>query len=95
MNYCEKNPNICKNGAKCISLTKEDGSYRCLCREDTYGRNCENSDISTIKPITPNATILVTSTSKPIYINISTTEEQPTLSANITKLRPVLSENET
>lgn len=96
LNYCEKNHGVCKNGAKCISLTKEDGNYRCLCREGTYGRNCEDSDIFTVKPVTPNSTITVTSTLKPIYINISSSnnEEKPISSANVTKLEPV-TENET
>lgn len=47
LNYCEKNPDTCKNGAKCISLTKEDGKYRCLCREGTSGKNCEVSKQTT------------------------------------------------
>lgn len=51
MNFCEKNPDTCKNGSKCISLIKDEGSYRCLCREGTRGRNCEHSEISTtVKP---------------------------------------------
>lgn len=56
LNYCENNPNICQNGAKCISLIQEEGSYKCLCREGTYGKNCEHSEISTtIKPKTTTA----------------------------------------
>ena len=51
LNYCENNPGICKNGAKCVSLTSDDGSYKCLCRERTYGKNCEMSDYAiTVKP---------------------------------------------
>lgn len=57
LNYCDNNPGICQNGAKCISLIKEDGNYKCLCREGTYGRNCENSEFNiTIKPSTETAT---------------------------------------
>lgn len=47
LNYCESNPETCKNGAKCVSLTKDDGNYKCLCREGTWGRNCEQSEFST------------------------------------------------
>lgn len=47
MNYCEKNPDTCKNDAKCVSLTKEDGKFRCLCREGTSGKNCEISTQTT------------------------------------------------
>lgn len=49
INFCEKNPGVCQNGAKCVSLTKEDGNYRCMCREGTYGRNCEFSQYTTTK----------------------------------------------
>jgi len=41
LNYCETNTDVCKNDAKCISVTKDEGSYKCLCREGTRGRNCE------------------------------------------------------
>ncbi|KAI4458908.1 notch ligand family member [Holotrichia oblita] len=47
LNYCEKNPDTCKNGSKCLSLTKEDGKFRCLCREGTSGKNCELSTLTT------------------------------------------------
>lgn len=57
MNFCENNPDTCQNGAKCISLIKEDGSYKCLCREGTKGRNCEISEHSTsTKPTTTDNT---------------------------------------
>lgn len=47
LNHCEKNPGICQNDAKCISLTKDEGSYRCMCRDGTSGKNCEISEHST------------------------------------------------
>ncbi|CAG9762367.1 unnamed protein product [Ceutorhynchus assimilis] len=47
LNHCENNPDTCINGAKCVSLTKDDGLYKCLCREGTYGKNCEMSEHST------------------------------------------------
>ncbi|XP_058978223.1 tenascin [Musca domestica] len=58
LTYCKENPNICENGGKCISLTKEDGSYHCQCRQGYLGKNCEIIDefliTSTVAPrITP------------------------------------------
>ncbi|XP_061398076.1 protein rpi-1-like, partial [Musca vetustissima] len=44
LTYCKENPNICENGGKCISLTKEDGSYHCQCRQGYLGKNCEMVD---------------------------------------------------
>ncbi|XP_026752834.2 neurogenic locus protein delta-like [Galleria mellonella] len=42
LNYCEKNPDVCKNGGKCQSLEEEDGNYRCHCPVGVSGRNCEH-----------------------------------------------------
>jgi MSHA pilin protein MshA len=39
--YCAMNEGVCENGATCVSLTEEDGNYRCLCAEGFTGRNCE------------------------------------------------------
>ncbi|XP_073828408.1 C901 [Musca autumnalis] len=44
LTYCKENPNTCENGGKCISLTKEDGSYHCQCRQGYLGKNCEIVD---------------------------------------------------
>ncbi|KAK9870870.1 hypothetical protein WA026_009828 [Henosepilachna vigintioctopunctata] len=58
LTYCKDNPDICENGARCISMTKDDGNYRCLCREGSYGRNCEYTDVyftTTIKTPTTTA----------------------------------------
>ncbi|XP_032518104.2 delta-like protein 1 isoform X1 [Danaus plexippus] len=41
LNYCEKNPDTCKNGGKCQSLETGDGSYRCHCQEGISGKHCE------------------------------------------------------
>lgn len=110
MKYCETNPDTCKNGAKCISLTTDEGSYRCLCREGTSGQNCEYSEIHTVKPITakPPALIPITSefistngsTDKPLANN--TTEVSILVITSITpsettsqKIEPHISDNET
>lgn len=58
LNYCENNPELCRNGAKCVSLTKEDGNYRCMCREGTYGRNCEFSEYTTTTTTTTSKTFV-------------------------------------
>lgn len=44
LTYCKDNPNVCENKGKCIALTKEDGSYRCHCRQGYLGKNCEIID---------------------------------------------------
>ncbi|XP_058831374.1 delta-like protein 1 [Topomyia yanbarensis] len=41
LNYCEKNPNTCQNGAKCTSLIKDDGFYKCECPSGYKGMHCE------------------------------------------------------
>lgn len=85
LNYCENNPGTCLHGSKCISVTKEDGNYKCMCREGTYGRNCENSEFNiTVKPSTEAATVA-------ILANITLqAEEEPDKSNATTNL----SENE-
>ncbi|CAH1371141.1 unnamed protein product [Tenebrio molitor] len=74
LNYCETHAGTCKNGAKCISLIKEEGNYKCLCREGTSGRNCEHSEFSTtVKPST--STVAVNSTThknEPLLIDNET-----------------------
>jgi hypothetical protein len=74
LNYCETHAGTCKNGAKCISLIKEEGNYKCLCREGTSGRNCEHSEFSTtVKPST--STVVVNSTThknEPLLIDNET-----------------------
>lgn len=106
LNYCERNPDTCINGAKCISLTKDEGSFRCFCREGTSGRYCEFSLIHTVKPITskPPAVIplvSVTTTANTTiseqeedYLNETTTILIPTTTI-IEKLDPAVSDNET
>jgi len=41
LTFCDNNQDVCENGATCVSLTEEDGNYRCLCAEGYTGRNCE------------------------------------------------------
>ncbi|XP_012161097.1 laminin subunit gamma-1 [Ceratitis capitata] len=44
LTYCAEHPNTCENGGRCISYTKEDGSYRCECKQGYLGKNCEILD---------------------------------------------------
>lgn len=103
MNYCENNPGICKNGAKCISLLNDDGSYRCLCREGTSGRNCEHSEIHTVKPfitVKPEKPTNNT-TDEPLTENVtdidkfSFNNQSTTTAATTEKAEPAVSDNET
>lgn len=43
LSYCNENPNTCENSGKCISLTRDDGSFRCLCPNGFHGKHCEMS----------------------------------------------------
>ncbi|CAH0560918.1 unnamed protein product [Brassicogethes aeneus] len=94
LNHCENNPNTCKNGAKCISMIKSEGSYRCLCREGTFGRNCELSELTTtLKPkpnqMTTNATIStvnITSTTATSSTTTTTTTEGMVSSTEVTEI---------
>lgn len=88
MNYCENNPDTCRNGAKCLSLTADEGNYVCMCREGFYGKNCEKSesDKFTAKPN-------VTTTQKSTTTKDATTTEQPPMI--VTPVKPSDIENET
>lgn len=79
------------NGAKCISLTIDDGSYKCQCREGTYGKNCEHSErtTTTIKPVTSTSskpTSPVQSHSKPT--TLSEKPAKPTKQPSIKPTKP-------
>lgn len=78
LNYCEENIGTCKNGAKCISLLKEEGSFKCFCREGTSGKNCEFSEIST--------TVKTTTTASSVNVTVVAAEEphEPLLADNET-----------
>nr|NP_001229927.2 uncharacterized protein LOC411317 precursor [Apis mellifera] len=41
LTYCDEHPGICRNNATCISMTKEDGNYRCICPLGYMGRQCQ------------------------------------------------------
>ncbi|KZC06059.1 Delta-like protein C [Dufourea novaeangliae] len=49
LTYCEEHPDTCRNNATCISMTKEDGDYRCVCPLGYMGRQCQ---IKTMVPST-------------------------------------------
>lgn len=80
------NKDVCENGATCVSLTEEDGNYRCLCAEGFTGRNCEVATqveqavvSSTVPPTTSDTTPTINITSSPevtgeIHANISHNE---------------------
>lgn len=107
LNYCEKNPDTCKNDAKCISLTKDDGNFKCLCREGSSGQYCEHSKIHTVKPITSKPPAVIPLSPEIDATNNTATEneesfpkETTTLSVPITKtttekVEPIISDNET
>ncbi|KAJ8978804.1 hypothetical protein NQ317_014274, partial [Molorchus minor] len=94
LNYCEKNPNTCKNEAKCVSLIKDDGSYKCLCREGTHGKNCEYSENSTIKPTT-SPLVSNTTSSTTASTEMTVTKKTTTVRTVTVKADSALSENET
>ncbi|XP_030378339.1 delta-like protein 1 [Scaptodrosophila lebanonensis] len=53
LNYCADNPDTCENEGKCISLSREDGSYRCLCKQGYLGKNCEIRDEFLLTSVAP------------------------------------------
>jgi hypothetical protein len=60
------NEGVCENGATCVSLTEEDGNYRCLCAEGFTGRNCEVAtqvEQAVVSSTTPHTTSDTTATS--------------------------------
>lgn len=107
MRYCEDNPGTCKNDAKCNSIRRDEGSYRCLCREGTSGRNCEFSEIHTVKPFTTKAPAMIpisnvteisnsTVNDKDEFSSFQTTTDSVTITTDTTKKsEPIVSENET
>ncbi|PSN45404.1 hypothetical protein C0J52_18365 [Blattella germanica] len=77
----QENVDVCENGATCVSLTEEDGSYRCLCADGFTGRNCEvatqveEAVVSSTAP--PNTTIA--------DFSIDSEEEENVTAANVTQ----------
>lgn len=66
LKYCDMNEGVCENGATCVSLTEEDGNYRCLCAEGFTGRNCEVTtqvEQAVVSSTTPHTTSDTTATS--------------------------------
>nr|CAI5820918.1 unnamed protein product [Callosobruchus analis] len=72
MSYCENNPDTCKNNAKCISTPKDEGNFRCLCREGTSGRHCEHSDLQTMRPYITSAPTSPSNTTESLLVGAST-----------------------
>lgn len=54
LTYCKDHAGVCENNGTCVSLTEEDGNYRCLCTEDYTGRNC---DVLKVQPTTEEAAV--------------------------------------
>lgn len=77
LNYCENNPDTCKNGGKCQSLESGDGHYRCQCPRGISGRNCENvpMEMTTAGATTSNASTEVVDTSSQIVSEEVTSAE--------------------
>ncbi|XP_026848694.1 neurogenic locus protein delta [Drosophila persimilis] len=53
LSYCVENPETCENEGKCVSVSREDGSYRCLCRQGYLGKNCEIRDDFLLTSVAP------------------------------------------
>ncbi|KAL0266773.1 UNVERIFIED_CONTAM: hypothetical protein PYX00_009227 [Menopon gallinae] len=41
LTYCDTHEGLCENGGTCVSLTEEDGDFRCGCPERYTGKHCE------------------------------------------------------
>ncbi|XP_015605587.1 delta-like protein 4 [Cephus cinctus] len=53
LTYCDRNPDTCKNNATCISMTKEDGNFRCVCPMGYMGRHCQIETVVPAMDLTP------------------------------------------
>lgn len=92
LNYCEKNPDTCKNGGKCQSLEARDGNYRCSCPSGISGRNCENlPDSMTVPPANSTETPEVAEVPDVPEVSSSQTPEDVTVSTK----EPNSGDNET
>lgn len=58
LDFCDKNPSTCTNGGKCLSLTKDEGSFRCECPSGFLGDRCEIAPMVTDSP--KNSTVMET-----------------------------------
>ncbi|XP_012536981.1 protein jagged-1 [Monomorium pharaonis] len=53
LTYCDEHPNVCRNNATCISMTQEDGDYRCVCPLGYMGRQCQIKTVMPSMDLTP------------------------------------------
>ncbi|XP_034942873.1 delta-like protein C [Chelonus insularis] len=49
LTFCDEHPDTCRNNGTCVSMTKADGNYRCICPLGYTGRQCQ---IETVEPAT-------------------------------------------
>ncbi|XP_058805902.1 delta-like protein 1 isoform X1 [Phymastichus coffea] len=89
LTYCDDHPETCVNNATCISVTPENGDYRCICALGFHGRRCEKmtevpaTDLTPPEPDeTPEMNISSTSHDSPVedaeIISASSTEKTRT-----------------
>lgn len=69
LNYCELNPDTCKNNGKCQSLEEDDGHFRCECPSGVSGKSCE------ILPETTTVAIANITTTEVITTTTESTDE--------------------
>lgn len=95
LNYCEKNPDTCKNSGKCQSLESGDGHFRCNCPPGISGKHCENlPDSMTTTPATDNETAVSEGSVSEVSMG-ETVEETATVDSDESTTAPDNNENET
>ncbi|KOB72402.1 Uncharacterized protein OBRU01_07458 [Operophtera brumata] len=85
LNYCEKNPDTCKNNGKCQSLEADDGHFRCECTSGVSGKNCERQpETSTVA--TNNITTSEVTTTTTVTDEYGDTSEEETVEKTTEKI---------
>ncbi|VVD03397.1 unnamed protein product [Leptidea sinapis] len=77
LNYCENNPDTCKNDGKCQSLESGDGLFRCQCPSGIKGKYCEILPESMTTPVS-NVTQSTTENSIVVEVTTGVTDENET-----------------